>query len=425
MIRAGVPRFSAPRGPAARDLLGGESVRIGFLIHKQMPGKMEILVVDDEPVMRQMLGRALARHGFAVVTCPGGPEAIRALEECSGEALVVLDYAMPGMNGAEVCQAVRSHADPAVAQAPIILLTAFAGEAREVECFEAGADDFVGKPVNIPVLKARIETHMRLSALRAQLQAQNRQLEEWRMLRKFDMEAAGLVQKAMIPRRLPELAGWKFALRCEPLIEVGGDSYDGLPLPGGGMLVWIADATGHGVSAALVTVLIKLLFRHALEEVSEPGAAIERVNREFMEIFKGHSFLTVACVVLRPGEGRIRCAGAGHPPVIVVRKNGGIEALPSSAPPVGLLIPGSLRENEAELEPGDALLMMTDGVYGVSDAQGTRFSFARLVQSMRGGEPRDPEELISATLAQARSFAQGGPCDDDVALIALRREQAV
>ena len=171
-----------------------------------------------------------------------------------------------------------------------------------------------------------------------------------------------------------------------------------------------------------MTVLIKLLFRHALEEVSEPAAAIERVNREFMEIFRGHSFLTVACVVLHPGEGAIRTAGAGHPPVIVVRKDGEVEALPSSSPPVGLLLPGSLKEREAHLEPGDALLMVTDGVYGVSNSQGTRYSFAQLMQGMKGTRFRDPESLIAATLAQAQMFAQGGPCDDDVALIAMRRE---
>lgn len=387
-----------------------------------MPSEMEIIVVDDEPVMRQMLGRALARFGFSVTQCSGGTEALRQLEERQGKALLVLDYSMPHLNGAEVCQRIRANAHPEIAQTPIILLTAFAGESREVECFEAGADDFVSKPVNLPVLKARITTHLRLALLRTQLQAQNRVLEEWRMIREFDMEAAGLVQQAMIPRKLPEIAGWTFALRSQPLIEVGGDSYDGLLLPDGGLLIWIADATGHGVSAALVTVLIKLLFRHALEEVSEPAAAIERINREFMEIFRGHSFLTVACVVLHPGEGRIRAAGAGHPPVIVVRKSGEVEALPSSSPPVGILLPGSLKECEAQLEPGDALLMVTDGVYGVSNSHGTRFSFARLMQGIKGSHVRDPESLIAATLEQAQLFAEGGPYDDDVALIAMRRD---
>jgi len=258
--------------------------------------------------------------------------------------------------------------------------------------------------------------------LRAQLREQNRQLEEWRAIREFDMEAAGLIQQAIIPRQMPQIAGWKFALHFQPLIQVGGDSYDGLPLRGGGLLLWIADATGHGVSAALVTVLLKLLFRHAVEECSEPAQVLERVNREFMGIFKGHSFLTTACVSLKPGEGGIRAAGAGHPPVIVVRGGGGVQVLPSSAPPVGLLAEGSLVEREAALEPGDTLLLVTDGVYGVTDPQGERFSFARLAQGLEGARVATPQELIGAALAEARRFSHDGPFDDDVALVAIRRE---
>jgi len=231
-----------------------------------------------------------------------------------------------------------------------------------------------------------------------------------------------LVQQAIIPRQMPEIAGWRFALYCQPLIQVGGDSYDGLPLRGGGLLLWIADATGHGVSAALVTVLLKLLFRHAVEEVSEPAQVLERVNREFMGIFKGHSFLTTACVSLKPGEGGIRVAGAGHPPVIVVRGGGEVQILPSSAPPVGLVVQGSLEEREAVLEPGDMLLLVTDGVYGVTDPRGERFSFARLAQGLEGVLVATPQELIAEALAAARNFSHGGPFDDDVALVAIHRE---
>ena len=386
-----------------------------------MFSRMEIVVVDDEMVMRQMLQRALSRAGYSASACASGLEALQLLEKRGGEALLVLDYAMPGLNGAEVCRSVRSHADAAIAQTPIILLTAHTGEAHEIECFQAGADDFVSKPVNLPVLKARIETHLRLAALRTRLREQNRLLEEWRAMSEVDLEAAGLIQEAIIPRQLPELPGWKSALHCQPLIQVGGDSFDGVPLPGGGLLVWIADATGHGVSAALVTVLIKLLFRHAVEECGEPARIIERVNREFLAIFKGHSFLTAACVLLQQGEGRIRAAGAGHPPLIILREGGRGEALASSAPPVGLLAAAALEEREATLNPGDALLLVTDGIYGVSNPHGQRFSFVQLLHSLEGFHMERPEDWITAALGQAHAFAQGEPFDDDVALVALLR----
>jgi len=385
--------------------------------------RMEIVVVDDEPEMRRLLVRALSRFGFSVTGCADGAEALLLVDGHPGEVLLVLDYAMPGLNGAQVCERVRAHRDPAIAQTPILLLTAHTGEENEIACFRAGADDFVTKPVSLPVLQARIETHLRLAMLRAQLREQNRQLEEWRALREFDMEAAGLVQQAIIPRRMPEVAGWRFALHFQPLIQVGGDSFDGLPLPDGGLFLWIADATGHGVSAALVTVLLKLLFRHAVEETCEPARVLERVNRDFMGIFRGHSFLTTACVRLEPGRGIVRAAGAGHPPVLVVRGDGGVEALPSSAPPVGLLLPGSLEEREVVLEPGDALLLVTDGIYGVCAPRGERYCFARLAKGLEGKGFTTPEGLIAAALGQVASFAQGEPFDDDVALVAIRREE--
>lgn len=387
-----------------------------------MDAAPEIVVADDEPAMRQLLARVLSRLGFEVTACADGREALIQIYEREGRALLLLDYAMPGLNGAEVCREIRARPDPAIAQTPILLLTAYTDEDHEIECLQAGADDFVSKPVHLPVLKARLETHLRLAALRAQLREQNRQLETWRALREEDLEAAGLIQRALLPRRLPELAGWRSALYCQPLIQVGGDSFDALALPGGGLFIWIADATGHGVAAALVTVLLKLLFRHAVEEGGDPVEVLDRVNREFSAIFKSRTFLTAACVRVQPGKGAVRFAGAGHPPGVVLRSGGGVEMLASSAPLMGLPSEGWLRACDTVLEPGDALLLLTDGIYGVSDPQGERFSFSRFAQGLEGAQIAGPKGLIAAALEQARRFAQGGPFDDDVALVAICRE---
>ena len=380
------------------------------------------MVADDEPAMRQLLTRALSRLGFDVTPCADGSEALGRVAEREGHALLVLDYAMPGLNGADVCREIRAHADAAVAQTPIILLTAHTTEAHEIECLRAGADDFVSKPVHLPVLRARIDTHLRLAALRARLREQYRQLETWRALREEDLEAAGLIQRALMPRAFPAVPGWRFALHSQPVIQVGGDSFDAIPLPGGGLLVWIADATGHGVAAALVTVLLKLLFQHAVAGDPGPATVLDRVNREFIGIFKSRAFLTAACLRIEPGEGSVRFAGAGHPPALVVRRGGGIEPLPSSAPLLGLPSGKWMLENHATLEPGDGLLLLTDGIYGVGDPGGERFSFNRFTQAMGEVRPTGPEQLVAAALEKARAFAQGTPFDDDVALVALWRE---
>jgi serine phosphatase RsbU (regulator of sigma subunit) len=386
-----------------------------------MQSQYKILVVDDDPLMRRMLGRALARLGFSVEECSDGVEAFRILEALHGKALLVLDYAMPKFNGAQVCEIIRTHADPEIAQTPIILVTAHTGELHELECLRAGADDFVSKPVNVPVLKARIETHFRLASLRGQLRAQNRELEQWRAIHERDLEAARLIQQAILPLTLPPVKGWEFASRYQSLIQVGGDIFDSLGLPGGGQLIWIADATGHGVSAALLTTFTKLLFRHASVEAREPGRIIECVNRDFHAIFKGTSFLTAACVVLRPGEGDVTVAGAGHPPVLVVRRDGRVEPLFSSAPPVGLMEAGPPDQLSAFLAVGDALLLFTDGLYGVTNPEGVHLSYERFVKQLRGHPTQSARALIDLAIAQASEFAQGRQFDDDVALVALRR----
>ena len=143
------------------------------------------------------------------------------------------------------------------------MLTGMGGEEQEVFCLEAGASDFVTKPVNPAVLKARIDTQLRLSNLRRQLERQNQELADWRAELERDLEAARATQQTIIPQPLPALPGWDMAAHYQPVIQVGGDIYDWLRLPDGRGFFWIADATGHGASAALLTALAKLLFRHA------------------------------------------------------------------------------------------------------------------------------------------------------------------
>ena len=145
------------------------------------PSATDILVVDDERFSRRVLVRALNQAGFSCREAEGGAEALRLVDEAP-PALVLLDYAMPGdLNGAEVCERLRAHADGAVAALPVIMLTGMGGEEQEVFCLQAGANDFVTKPVNPAVLKARIDTQLRLSALRQQLEAKNLELADWRV----------------------------------------------------------------------------------------------------------------------------------------------------------------------------------------------------------------------------------------------------
>src|SRR5881409_3095263 len=225
-------------------------------------GAAEILVVDDDSTSRRLLARALSGAGFTTRESVDGTDALQQVHE-QLPALLLLDFDMPGLNGAEVLKRLRADADPAVAQLPAIMLTGHGSEESEVRCLQAGADDFVTKPINAAVLRARIETQLRLRSMRRQLERQNEELEQWRSNLERDLAAARLTQQSLIPQKPPALPGWEVATCYRPVIQVGGDIYGWLRMKDGRILFWIADGTGHGAAAALLTTLAKLLFTMA------------------------------------------------------------------------------------------------------------------------------------------------------------------
>ncbi len=389
---------------------------IGFAVPTS---SLNVLIVDDDPLGRKLLTRSLENLGFGVIGCRDGLEALQILET-GGPALLVLDYQMPELNGAQICELVRSHPNPEVAQTPIILLTAHSGEDQEIECLNAGADDFVTKPVNAAVLRARIDTHLRLHAMRRLLQDQKDELGSWREAHEQDLDRARLTQLALLPQRTPDLERWAVAAHYEPLIQVGGDIYDYQRLGNGSLLIWVADATGHGASAALLTTLTKLLFRHAIAENTTAQDIVRSVNRDLFGVFKGQSFMSAMCLVLSDDSEEIDLCGAGHPPAALLRKNGDREFLESAGPPIGLARELEIECSCATLEPGDALCLYTDGLLTPKKVA-TRNVTEDLRDVFQGGLP-DPETFIAQSLDRARRESRDGKFTDDVTLVtAFRR----
>ena len=380
-----------------------------------------ILVADDDATSRKLLTRILTRAGFTCTEAPDGIEALKQLHD-DAPSLLLLDYDMPGMNGAEVLKQLRRDGNAVVAQIPAIMLTGHGGEASEVLCLEAGADDFVTKPINDAVLRARIDTQLRLRSMRSQLQKQNDELEAWRHNLKRDLEAARLTQQSLIPLKPPVLPGWEIAACYRPVIQVGGDIYGWLRMADGRTLFWIVDATGHGASAALLTTLAKLLFHHGTAENSDPAKIMEKVNNDFRSIFGARSFMTAMCVALDSASGRASVVGAGHPPLLVARAGGRSESIPSSAPPLGLLERSEFVEATADLEPGDAFLLYTDGIYGSEHGENPLLSAKRLSESLQP-MAESAQVLLDRVLATAGIQNNGKEPPDDVAAIAVRRSQ--
>ena len=380
--------------------------------------KEVILIIDDDRASRRMLARALSEAGYACREAGSGIEALQLLHE-EIPSLLLLDFRMPGLNGAEVVARLRADPDPAIAQLPVIMLTGDGGEESEVVCLEAGASDFVTKPINLSVLRARIDTHLRLQGLRRQLQQQNDELEAWRENLERDLAAARLTQQSLIPQKPPFLPGWEVAAVYRPVIQVGGDIYGWLRMSDGRTLFWIADATGHGAAAALLTTLAKLLFQHGSGECAHPAEIMEAVNAEFRGTFGARSFMTAMCVALDPTKGRASVVGAGHPPLLISRRGAAPEMVASGAPPLGLIEDSSFVETIIDLGPGDGFLLHTDGLYGPAKTGVERSTPAQL-QSLLGQESSNAQAMLKRILDHTVP-PNGEPLADDLAALLVRR----
>ena len=381
--------------------------------------RVQILVVDDDAMSRKILTQLLTSAGYQCDQCEDGAKALEKIH-ARQPSLLLLDYDMPGLNGAEVLERLRSDNDPAIAQIPAIMLTGHGSEASEVRCLQAGANDFVTKPINDAVLRARIETQLRLHSMRRQLERQNDELEEWRHNLERDLAAARLTQQSLIPNKPPRLPGWQVATCYRPVIQVGGDIYGWLPMKEGRILFWIADGTGHGAAAALLTTLAKLLFHHGSVEHDTPATIMEAVNHDFRSIFGARSFMTAMCVAVDPESGGASVVGAGHPPLLIVRRDSATESIASIAPPLGLLEHPEFAETPIDLESGDAFLLYTDGLLrSTKDAPHrlTPKGLAKMLDHSAGSA----EALLKGILEQATPDGAGDGLPDDVAALAVRR----
>jgi serine phosphatase RsbU (regulator of sigma subunit) len=255
--------------------------------------------------------------------------------------------------------------------------------------------------------------------MRAQLQQQNQELEAWRRNLERDLAAARLTQQALIPQKPPTLTGWEIAACYRPLIEVGGDIYGWLPIKHDRWLFWIADATGHGAAAALMTTLAKLLFHHGHAEHERPATIMQAVNDDLRGIFGGRSFMSAMCVALDPKNGQASVVGAGHPPLLITRFGRGTEAIAASAPPLGLVEKSNFTETELELNPGDAFTLYTDGLFGAGK-NGRQPSTPTQLAGMINPFATSAQGLLELMLkTAARDAAESRP--DDVAALVVRR----
>jgi PAS domain S-box-containing protein len=233
-----------------------------------------------------------------------------------------------------------------------------------------------------------------------------------------ELRVARLIQQTLLPRSLPELEGHQIAVYYQPAREVGGDFYDFLRLPNGRLGLIVGDVSGKGVPAAIVMAITRTLVRAAYH-LGSPGEILEHVNDDLFPDIPPNMFVTCLAALLDSRTGRLQYANAGHDPPYV-RHASGVSKLRATGMPLGLMPGMSYEQKEITLQPGESILLYSDGLVEAHSPQREMFGFPR----MQGHVSAHPEgaTLIDSLLAELERFTgEDWEQEDDITLLTLQR----
>ena len=393
-----------------------------------------VLVVDDSRMQRRILSATLERAGYEVVEAASGSEALALLREGTPD-LILSDWMMPGMDGLALCRAFRERGQDSYVY--FILLTSKSEITDIAEGLEAGADDFLTKPVNAQELRARIAAGDRILRMERELKEKNRlvssTLEELQSL--YDSlnrdlaEARGL-QQSLVRERHRSFGNAEVSLLLRPSGHVGGDLVGFFPINARRVGLFAIDVSGHGVASALMTARLAgflsgtspeqnvalILSEFGIYDARPPAEVAAVLNRLILEELNTENYFTLLYADVDLISGRVEMVQAGHPHPAIQRADGRVEFAGSGGLPVGLLPEAEYEGFSVQLQPGDRLFLMSDGITEATDPQGEQLAEAGLVGLLdRNAGLRGPA-FLEALVWDLSEFA-GGEAGDDMSAV--------
>lgn len=379
-----------------------------------MEERARILIVDDELFNVDYLEQELEDLDCDTVSAQNGRE---ALEQVVAEApdVILLDIMMPEMDGFEVLAHLK--ANKTWRDIPVIVISALDDMGSVVKGIEMGAEDYLPKPFDPVLLKARIGACLEKKRLRDR---------EVLYLRRINQELAlaGQIQASFLPDDLPDVPGWQLAATLRSARETSGDFYDLIPLPNGRLGIVVADVADKGAGAALYMALSWTLIRtYAVEYPTRPELVLSAANGRIMMDARTSMFVTVFYGILDPAAGTLTYCNAGHdPPYLLSAQSGdAVQTLRRTGPLLGIFEDAAWEQRTVQLAPGDALVLYTDGVTDAEDGTGMFFGQERLLEIAKANRGRSAQDVQDVLLAEVQEFVGDAPQFDDLTLMVIVR----
>ncbi len=400
-----------------------------------------LLIEDDEDdalLLRELL--SLSSVSFSIATATSMSKALECLA-AGGIDLVLSDLSLPDSRGIHTFTSIHS----AAPQMPVIVLSGMDDEDLAMQIVEKGAQDYLVKGrIDCPLLTRsiryaikRVEAERALAEERRKSQENlalyNQQLRQKNIQLEDDLRMASEVQQAFLPQqaggstRKVAHDSLHFYSTYLPTGPVGGDFFHILPLSDTTAGVFISDAMGHGVRAALVTALERALVEEMAVVASNPGVFLSQINHSLISILRRTGtplFVSAFYMFIDVKYSEVRYAVAGHPRQLIIRRSAGeVESFPLNGhehgPALGIFDGQSYEMFRGTLSPGDLVLLFTDGLFEVEGPDGELFDQNRLKEVVRNRMHLPPQELQQAILNDVKRFSADGTFIDDVCLVVM------
>lgn len=339
----------------------------------------QILVIDDDPAVRILLKRMLERQGYEVVTVSNGEEGIK--QACTGHpALIICDWIMPGMSGLEVCQRIK--ADPKLSTTFFILLTSLDSVADRVKGLDAGADDFITKPIEHNELQARVRAGLRLHQL-------SRDLQNQKLILEAELAEAAEYVRSLLPPLMTKPFSIDFCFI--PSRQLGGDCLDYYWLDPDYLAIYLLDTAGHGLRATLPSIsVLNLLRSRALKGLNyyQPSEVLKALNDTFQMNYQNDKYFTIWYGVYNRVQRQLIYSSAGHPPAILLSpqstNSAEVKLLRTPGMPVGMFPQVKYIDGFCTIEENSTLYIFSDGVYEITKSDGTLWGLDAFIKMLVG-----------------------------------------
>ena len=383
------------------------------------PRGATVLLVDDQPIIGEAVRRMIAgEEGVAFHYCKDAAAALDTAAQVQ-PTVILQDLVMPEIDGLELVR--RFRADERFRDVPIIVLSTKEEPAVKAEAFARGANDYIVKLPDKLELAARIRHHSRGYVALVERNEAFTALQASQQTLANDIATAAAYVRSLLPAPQDDgavRADWRFI----PSAALGGDAFGYHALDADHFAVYLLDVCGHGVGAALLSVsALNAIRSEALPQTDfhDPGAVLAALNKAFPMERQNDMFFTIWYGVYHLPTRRLRWAGGGHPPAVLVGPDGAApRLLDSDGPLIGAVDGLDFDSSEAEVPAGARLFVYSDGAFEISRPDGSMWPFGDFLAALVA-PPAGPENPIDSLVSVIRGVACRDDFNDDFSMVEL------